>query len=371
MASPVKHRNKWRIRWVDERGQRQSESYERFEDAEFMLKRHEVVTEEIRRGLKLGLPPKKSFNDLADYWLTVYAPSKRSFEDDRSIIERHLRPKFGRLALSAIGTGEFDEYWVSHRHLAPKTISNHVILLKSMLNRAVDLKWLHAAPRFKVPSGATSQQDFSYLRNDDEIRRFLVAAKETDTYAYMLYKTAIFTGMRAGELAGLTWSDIDFSRRLITVQRSFTGPTKTSEVRRIPIFDVLFDDLRAWALERPCSDVVFPNRANRPMQESDRLFQEVLHRVLDKAGFPPTIRRGRPAHYIRFHDLRHTFASHWMMNGGDIFKLQKLLGHKTMAMTLRYSHLSPDAFAGDYAHFGGRADMKPEGVLHTLHAEIG
>jgi integrase len=64
---------------------------------------------------------------------------------------------------------------------------------------------------------------------------------------------------------------------------------------------------------------------------------------------------GRRVHYIRFHDLRHTFASQWMMSGGDLFKLQKILGHKSTELTLRYAHLSPAAFMGDLGRFSGLA----------------
>jgi len=55
--------------------------------------------------------------------------------------------------------------------------------------------------------------------------------------------------------------------------------------------------------------------------------------------------------YIVFNDLRHTFASHWVMNGGDMFKLQKVLGHKSVQMTMRYAHLTPNAFENDYSLF--------------------
>ena len=87
-------------------------------------------------------------------------------------------------------------------------------------------------------------------------------------------------------------------------------------------------------------------------QPSGRIFQEVLHRVLDAAEFPKVQRNGKERPYVRFHDLRHTFASHWVMKGGDFFKLQKILGHQSVQMTMRYAHLAPDAFAGDYGRLG-------------------
>ncbi len=89
---------------------------------------------------------------------------------------------------------------------------------------------------------------------------------------------------------------------------------------------------------------------------SARAFQDVLHRVLEAAKFP----RG----YITFHGLRHTFASHWMMNGGDIFRLQKILGHKDTQMTQRYSDLAPEAYAQDHARLDGLSLPPAAPVLH-------
>ena len=56
---------------------------------------------------------------------------------------------------------------------------------------------------------------------------------------------------------------------------------------------------------------------------------------------------------MRFHDLRHTFASQWVLKGGDLFKLQKILGHQSVQMTMRYAHLAPDAFREDYQRLNG------------------
>ena len=69
MAKPIKHRDKWRIRWVDENGKRRSEVYETREHAELMLQRHTLWVKEIKLGLRSGICPDKTFNDLADFWL--------------------------------------------------------------------------------------------------------------------------------------------------------------------------------------------------------------------------------------------------------------------------------------------------------------
>lgn len=72
---------------------------------------------------------------------------------------------------------------------------------------------------------------------------------EKRTSMFVFYATAIYTGCRAGELAALEWPDVDFDRRLITVQRSFDGPTKSDRVRYVPILDPLLPVLRAWRLK--------------------------------------------------------------------------------------------------------------------------
>jgi integrase len=175
--------------------------------------------------------------------------------------------------------------------------------------------------------------------------------------------------MRAGELAALEWSDIDLDRRLIAVQRSFEGPTKSDRVRHVPILDPLLPLLRQWRLRHP-GRLVFTTMAGTMFAPSARIFQEVLHRVLKAAGLPNVQRNGTERPYVRFHDLRHTFASHWVARGGDLFKLQKILGHQSVQMTMRYAHLAPDAFKDDYGRLS-QATLTSEADVVALHAEVG
>jgi integrase len=266
------------------------------------------------------------------------------------MIERHLRPSFGRLPLTSLDVSRVDAFVARRAHLSPKTVHNHLTLLISMLRLAVDLGWLRSVPRIKKPK-IVLDADYRYLRSDQEIADFLRAAQAEDEHVYVMYSMAVYTGLRAGELAGLRWSDIDLKRRLITVRRSYTGATKSGRIRHVPILDPLLPLLRAWRLRHPGS-LVFTNRDGRMQGKSARVFQEVLHRVLGRAGFESPVVSGKRRWYITFHGLRHTFASHWMMRGGDLFKLQKILGHSSIEMTMRYAHLAPDAFNADYGRFG-------------------
>lgn len=207
--------------------------------------------------------------------------------------------------------------------IAKKTIANLLTLLVAMLNFARDLGWLDRVPRIKKPTIRLDENDYQFLRTQTDVDRFLSAAKHESDCVHALYATAIFTGARAGELAGLRWEDIDFDQRMITIQRSFAGPTKSGDLRRVPLLSALLPILRAWRLRNPIA-VVFPNEAGEPFGPSARAFQEVLHRVLNRAGFPKVLRQGKTRAFLRFHDLRHTFASEWMMRGGTVYRVQIL-----------------------------------------------
>ena len=113
--------------------------------------------------------------------------------------------------------------------------------------------------------------EYRYLKTMIEIQRVLAAAQVEGPLVHVLYSAAAFTGMRAGELAGLTWSCVDFERRLITVRCSYDGPTKNGEIRYVPILDALLPTLRAWRLQCP-GLLVFPTSKGTMRQASDRSF---------------------------------------------------------------------------------------------------
>jgi integrase len=156
--------------------------------------------------------------------------------------------------------------------------------------------------------------------------------------------------MRQGELAGLLWEDVNFETRLIAVQRSYEGPTKSGSVRYVPILDVLFPLLQEWR-SKAISTFVFPNDFGGMLKPNTRIFREMLGKVLKKSGFPEREGSNGKKGYLVFHDLRHSYASQWVMHGGDVFKLQNILGHQSIQMTMRYAHLSPHVFQEDYGRF--------------------
>jgi integrase len=368
MAKPVRFRGKWRIRPLNEKGVRESYVFDELAEAKRKLREREHEVEEVKRGARMAIRRDVTFGELCDYWIANRVPVKRSGKNDQSIIEKHFRPALDTLRLRDLNVRHADRYAVEHPDLDAKTIHNHLTLLTSMLKLAVELGWLVKVPTIRKPRIRLFDSDYSWLRTDDELRRFLVAAQGEGELVFTLYCTAVHTGLRAGELAGLRWEDIDFERRLITVQRSFAGPTKSGDVRHVPILDVLLPVLRTWRLRHP-GVLVFTNRDGGMLQKSARVFQEVLHRVLEVAQLKPLAATKRRKHYIVFHDLRHTFASHWMSKGGDLFRLQRILGHKSPTMTNRYAHLAPEAYVTDYGRLGA-ADQFTSKVLPFPQAKV-
>jgi integrase len=358
MSRPHKHGKKWQVRWFDEHGKRLSAVFDSFKDAEFALKRLHAEVEDIRRGFAVRPPTPHAFPELAERWMTLRGNLKRRPKDDRAILTTHLLPAFGQLTLQRITSERIAELSAElGAKRAPQTVRNVLGLLGTMLRMAIEWGWLDSLPKIRKPKIRLFNADYRWLRSNDEISRFLESAKAEELHTvYPMYSTAIYAGMRAGELAGLQWRDIDFDRRLITVQRSYDGPTKAGDIRHVPILDRLLPVLKEWRLA--CgSRLVFPNGAGEMWDQKGRIFDSILRRVLIRADFH--------ARYVHFHGLRHTFASHWVLNGGDIFRLQKILGHKSSQVTQRYAHLAPAAYESDWNRFGD-ADTTRKGEVLEL-----
>lgn len=229
---PIKQRGKWRIRWTDANGARRSEVHRTHQDAKLALSRKLVEAEEQVRGLRKLVPLEHTVDELCKEWLDTRAARKRSKKTDESLIRAHLLPAFGGKRLTELGVREIEAFKAARAHLHKNSVNHALSLLISMLRHAHDIGWLAVVPKvtkYRLPSVSSS---FRYLRTADEVRRFLVAAREEaerpqlESTIFPFFATAIFTGMRAGELAGLHWDDVDLERRLITVQRSYDGPLR-------------------------------------------------------------------------------------------------------------------------------------------------
>jgi integrase len=173
--------------------------------------------------------------------------------------------------------------------------------------------------------------------------------------------TAVYAGLRKGELYGLRWPDVNLDRSQLTVARSYALAPKSGKARHLPINPRLTRVLRAWQDRCPKTDdaLVFP--------VGDVALGWRMGNRSEMLGLPTVLKlAGCHVPKKAWHSLRHTFASHFMMAGGSILTLQKLLGHAALDMTLIYAHLAPDFMASEVAKMsfeqkkGGVASLDEE-----------
>jgi integrase len=203
--------------------------------------------------------------------------------------------------------------------ISAATRNRHLAMLKSMFQCAIKWELMRENPARGIPKLRETGARTRFL-DLSEIQRLIKAA--SNRFRPLLI-AAIHTGMRRGELFNLRWPDIDLSNRILYVRQS-----KSGKQRAIPIDQTFYDVLRALP-SRFQKGYVFPSPSKQgfPMVELKHTFR----RLAKSAGIEN----------VRFHDLRHTFASHLVMNGVDIRTVQELLGHASLTMTMRYAHLAP------------------------------
>jgi len=209
--------NRYRARYSNELGERQGKYFDSKKEAKQWLIQKMAEVEKIKSGLIEPVMPVKTCDELFDYYLEHHSANKKNPKDDESIVRAHLRSEFGDLRIDEINQEHIDRYVANCKHLSKKTIHNHITLLISMLYIAYRAGWLYRVPPLKKPRISHLTTDYNYLRTDEEINKFLLAAKEEDAddnprkynFTFYFYAFAVFLGLRAGELAGLLWGCID------------------------------------------------------------------------------------------------------------------------------------------------------------------
>lgn len=302
-----------------------------------------VLRQKLARGESIGAlveedAPKKTFREFATSWLEVYVKTNNKPSEQRAksyILSRHLMPSFGKLLVGDIDSLAIEQYKAARMRdgLSPKTINNHLTALRRCLQCAFDWGEIDVVPRvqwLKRPPGR-----IDYL-TDEECARLM--SDNHDPQWNLMVKTALFTGMRVGELLALEWGDIDMSRRTLTVRRSafrgVTGSPKSNRTRCIPIMS---DLAHALELTQKRSGLLFGH--NEVRMRSYDAANRALVRICKRTG----------VREIGWHTLRHTFATQLVARGAVIRAVQELMGHATVTMTERYAHVLPSSLRGAVA----------------------
>ena len=302
-------------------------------------RRYLVTQEQIAAG---ELPPevdlKRTLRQAVSEWLDSLKASKsRSHGNYDERMRAYVLPKLGDVAIAALRKSHVMK-WRDDlaTRFAPATVNGNLTCLSSACAYFVDQDWIETNPCHGVSQIESKDPAmYCWIRTHEEIAKMLV---ECPRGIRELAAVAVCTGLRLDELVHLRWADIDLDRRLIAVHRGRHGTTKSGKARYVPILDSLLPYLRQLALNRAGATLVFPGRAGKPRSKPG--VRVPFKQAVQRAGLPEQ---------LRFHDLRHTFASHWVLDGGDIFRLSKILGHSSVVITQRvYAHLAPDAWEQDH-----------------------
>ena len=265
----------------------------------------------------------------------------------------------GASGLRAAGRG-------SRAGLSPSTIGQVHAILHGSLDQAVRWHAIARNPAAAVKAPRPVRREMRFL-DTSQVRTMLAAAAGDPLEP--LYVTAVYSGLRLGELLGLRWSDVDLDARQLTVRHTLTRedgawilrqPKTVHSRRTIHLAPIAADTLRAHYLAEAQRLLAMGHRVTpTALVFSDRWGDPVNPWHVTERAFKPLLRRaGLPT--IRFHDLRHTFASMMLSEGARVDVVSKMLGHASPAVTLGvYAHLMPGdeeaAVARLQARLGGGA----------------
>jgi integrase len=299
---------------------RESSRSSKFREAEALLLKR-------RQDIKQGKLPEikritsHTFRELAEEYVK-WAERQRGFKQKLFLINQ-LVSVFGTLPLRRFAPILLEQYQTERlqRGNKPGTINRHIATLKHMFTKAVEWEMVEeeALKRIrKVKLLEENNRRLRYLSKED-CQSLLDSC---GSHLRPIVITALNTGMRKGEILNLKWENVDLKHGFILLEI-----TKNGERREIPINETLKATLQGLARRLDVPYVFYDPNNGKPYQDIKRSFQTALRRAKIQD--------------FRFHDLRHTFASHLVMAGIDLTAVRELLGHKSLTMTLRYAHLAP------------------------------
>src|SRR6266513_4929721 len=258
------------------------------------------------------------FNEFAEMYLERAGPLLKSIRTERNRVLAWAR-EFGSRSLGQITRAEIED-WRREKMMKcrPATINRDLSRLRRMFSLAIEWDLLEESPMTGIRFLRENNARTRYLSLEESIR---LIANCIAPHIRALVTVALHSGMRLGEILNLRWHDLDFAAGFILVRDS-----KNGESRQVPTDATLSALFRAYP-HRPSTDLVFSSSSGGHIVDVRTGFQNACKR----AGLTD----------LHYHDLRHTFASQFVMAGGDLYILKEILGHKSLAMTTRYSHLSP------------------------------
>ena len=307
------------------------------------------------QGVDLTEECRMTLSEWLDRWLeqmvAILRPS--TLEHYRSDMEHHVKPYLGQKKLTQITASDLRKLYDDlkkqgrvhprpgqSRGLSTTTIHGIHTTLHHALKSAVDQRLLPHNPADHVEPPKVVHKSMTIL-NEEQLDTFLAAVEQDPIWKNFFY-TELTTGLRLGEICGLMWSDFDAKKGTLSVNRTIhkekggrlvTGDTKTYAGTRTIVLPDSTAELLRGRKKNSYSVWIFPNplKPEAPMNPSTAYRQ--LKAILTENSLPD----------LRFHDLRHTFATHALANGVDAKTLSGILGHTKASFTVdTYTHTTTD-----------------------------
>ena len=322
--------------------------------AELVQKLHDKI--EMYRDANLSEDCNMTLGEWLDRWLYEYVaitirPSTLSGYE--MMVKNQIKPYLGNRPLSALTTNEIQKFYVTIKNqgrvhtdrthgkeLADSMVRKIHLILHESLDMAVQQRLIVSNPTNGTTIPKNNYKEKQIL-NDEQLNRFMEVIKSDEKW-YDFFYTEITTGLRKGEICGLKWEDFDENNGRIKIKRSVgrlkngvlpVGDTKTETGTREIILPPSTIELLKTRKENAVGDWIFPNfhKPEEPINPQSAYTH--LKVLLKKAELP----------LIRFHDLRHTFATHAIAGGVDAKTLSGILGHTNASFTLdAYTHVTTD-----------------------------
>ena len=277
------------------------------------------------RFFEKPIEQQRTVTELLDRYTSEHAARRANYRRELTSV-KNLKTFFGNPTLDQVTPKRIVAY-KNQRYtdgVKPATINRELATLKKAFNLARrEWEWCTDNPVCRVSMEQENNTRDRWLTVDEEQRLLHEAAP----WLRELMVFAVHTGMRQGEILGLTWAGVDLFRRTVTVFKS-----KNGERRTIPLNHTALDLLKqSYATRHRETDLVFASHAHTRLNTSN--ISRSLHHALEKAKITD----------FHFHDLRHTCATRMVQAGVDLYKVQRLLGHKSPIMTQRYAHHYPES----------------------------
>jgi integrase len=283
------------------------------------------------------------FSEMAKKYLEWAKENKCRDTDDKGRYENHLKAPLGKKRLSEISSFDLERLKskLIAKRLASATVKHCLVLVREIFNKAKEwgkYQGDHPLRGVKMPVLSNKRERFLSHEEADlllkELAKSSIGKPRTDgsrnTATHDQALLALHCGLRAGEIFNLRAQELDFKNGLIRIM-----DPKNNENRTAYMTETVKEMLRT-RIEKNKGEYVFAERGSGGKVKT---ISQTFDRAVEKLGFNKGIED--PRQKVVFHTLRHTFGSWLAIQGTPILTIKELMGHKTLAMTERYAHLSP------------------------------